>query len=75
MKDNEEVSKMTEAVKDIEKKEEAVAEESRTYVWARSDVIIKDKQVEVHADMPGVDSAGVGITLHKNILEIKGKRG
>ena len=74
MNTKEEVSKMTEAVKDIEKKEEAVVEESRTYVWARSDVMLKDKHVEVHADMPGVDKDGVDITLHRNILEIKGRR-
>ncbi len=64
---------MTEAVKDIEKKEET-AVENRTFVWARSDVILKDKHVEVLADMPGVESDSVDITLHKNILEIKGRR-
>ena len=64
---------MTEAVKDIEKKEET-AGQSRTSVWARSDVILKDRHVEVHADMPGVESDSVDITLHKNILEIKGRR-
>ena len=65
---------MTEAVKDIEKKEEAVVDRNRSYVWARSDVIIKDRHVEVHADMPGVENDSVDITLHKNILEIKGRR-
>jgi HSP20 family protein len=64
---------MTEAVKDIETKElEKV--ETRTEVWAQFDVVVRDKYVEVLADVPGVMKDGIEITLHKNILDIKARR-
>jgi len=67
---------MTEAVKDIVKKEdtEVVASEVRAEAMARFDVIVKDKHIEVLADMPGVTKDTVDITIHQNVLEITGKR-
>ena len=64
---------MTEAIKDVVKKDET-KEQARAETWAAFDIIVKDKHVEVIADMPGVKKDGLDITLHKNLLEVRGKR-
>ncbi len=64
---------MTEAVKDAVTKEEKKVE-ARVETWADFEIIVKEKDVVVIADMPGVTKDGLDITLHKNILEARGKR-
>jgi HSP20 family molecular chaperone IbpA len=66
---------MTKAVKDIEKKDTALEKtEARAETRARFDVIVREKHVEILADMPGVDKEGVDITVHRNSLDITGRR-
>ena len=65
---------MTTAVKEATEAEVESKVEYRAEVLARHDVIIREKVVEVLADMPGVDKDSVEITLHRDVLEITGKR-
>jgi len=73
---------MTEALKEMEKKE-AKAPEGATGAVERTrtrkvfdadvDIIERGEEIVVIADMPGVDEKSVDITLEKNILSIYGK--
>ncbi|MCG6552321.1 MAG: Hsp20/alpha crystallin family protein [Candidatus Magnetominusculus sp. LBB02] len=62
----------------LEKKEAEMTEgvertrAARVYTPA-VDIIVKDKEVLVTADMPGVDDKSIDITLEKNVLTIYGK--
>jgi HSP20 family protein len=68
---------MAEEKKDLQKKE-AVPEkaertrERRLYIPS-VDIIERQNETLVIADMPGVDEASVDVTLEKNLLEIYGK--
>lgn len=73
---------MTEAVKDMEKKESqaptgatGTIERTRTgkVFDADVDIIERGEDIVVIADMPGVDERSVDVNLEKNILSIYGK--
>jgi len=62
---------------DVRKQEIAETEggertrETRVYV-PRADIFETEKEVVLLADMPGVDSASIDITLEKNVLTLNG---
>jgi HSP20 family protein len=64
--------------RDVQKKEAEVVEgaertRSRRIYTPHVDIIEKKNEIELIADMPGVDEQSVDITLEKNVLEIYGK--
>jgi HSP20 family protein len=63
---------MAEGSKEIQEKEQAQVERTRsTTVYTPDvDILEKDDSIIVFADMPGADESGVDITLEKDVLSI-----
>ncbi len=69
---------MAHEVKDIEKKETQAAETvertaPRPVYKPRIDIVEREHEIVMYADMPGVDEKNVDITLEKNELTIHGR--
>jgi HSP20 family protein len=70
---------MADENKDIQKKKEAAAPEKAERTRDRRvfipsvDIMEKQDETIVIADMPGIDEGSVDVTLEKNVLEIYGK--
>jgi len=78
LKQNKEVSNMTVATKEVEKKEaklyDGVERPRAKRVYSPAvDIIEKNEDIFLLADMPGVDNESVEVTIEKDTLTIYGK--
>lgn len=69
---------MTQAVKDIEKKESAAPHAARKVntvnVIARTDIVERKDDILLLIDMPGVSREHISINVHKGVLSVTGER-
>jgi HSP20 family protein len=59
--------------RDVDRLFQAESEERRQFVPA-IDIYEEDERYVIHADLPGIDAAGIDITVDGDLLKLKGER-